>query len=277
MIRLGLLLVALSAALPLAAQQPPPAFESASVKRNVSGSLQRRLGASPGGKFTALNVTALQLIGWAYQLSRTRVVSTTGWLSSDQFDVEARAAGEVPPPRVREMVRQLLADRFGLVVHNEQRQLQAFALVPDRKDGRLGPQLRSADPMCKDTGRPPKLPTNSAEFPSRIGCVDFIVGAGVIILRGMPLSRLADLLSPILGEPVVDGGSLSGVFDADLHWTWTPEQLVDQPIGTTPEQLDPSGISLEAALIEQLGLHLQRQRRSMEVLVIDSVKRPTPD
>jgi uncharacterized protein (TIGR03435 family) len=134
MIRVVLLLVALSAALPLAAQQPAPAFETASVKRNVTGSLQRRLGALPGGRFTAVNVTALQLIQWGYQLSRTRIVGATGWLSSDQFDVEARATGEVPPPRVRQMVKQLLAARFGLVVHTEQRELQAFALVPDHRD-----------------------------------------------------------------------------------------------------------------------------------------------
>lgn len=47
---------------------------------------------------------------------------------------------------------------------------------------------------------PATLPTSSVEFPSQIGCVDFIAGAGVIITRGMPLGRLADLLSPILGE-----------------------------------------------------------------------------
>ena len=69
----------------------------------------------------------------------------------------------------------------------------------------------------------------------------------------------------------------AGVFDADLHWTWTPEQLVNQPLGTTPEQIDPSGISLEAALAEQLGLRLQRQRRPLDVLVIERVSRPDPD
>ena len=72
-------------------------------------------------------------------------------------------------------------------------------------------------------------------------------------------------------------GALMGTFDADLHWTWTPEQLVDQPIGTTPEQIDPSGISLQAALAEHLGLRLQRERRLLDVMVIDSVERPTPD
>ena len=170
-----------------------------------------------------------------------------------------------------------LADRFGLVVREEQREVAVFMLVPERNDSHLGPQLRPADPMCKETGRPPKLPTSSVEFPSRIGCMDFIAGADVIILRGMPLGRLADLLSPILGEPVVDGGTLTGMFDADLHWTWSPEQIMDQPIGTNPVQIDPSGISLQAALAEQLGLRLQRQRRTLDVLVIDRITRPTVD
>ena len=259
-------------------QQPaPPSFEVVSVKRNVSGSLQRRLAALPGGRFTAVNVTTMQLIQWAYQLPPSRIAGATGWVASEQFDIEARAGSEVPPPRLRQMVQRLLADRFGLVVRNEQREVPVFTVVPERKDSRLGPQLRPADPMCKESGRPPQLPTRSVEFPPRIGCMDFIAGAGVIILRGMPIARLADLLSPIVGEAVLDGGALTGPFDADLHWTWTPEQLVNQPIGTTPEQIDPSGISLQAALAEQLGLRLQRERRALDVLVIDQIARPAPD
>lgn len=254
-----------------------PPFEVASVKRNISGSLQRRLMTLPGGRFTAVNITTLQLIQWAYQLPPSRIAGATGWVASEQFDVEARAAGEVPPPRLRQMVRRLLADRFGLVVRNEQREVPAFSLVPNRSDSRPGPQLRPADPQCKERGQPPKLPTSNTEFPARIGCMDFVVGAGVIILRGMPVARLADLLSPIVGEVVVDGGALAGPFDADLHWTWTPEQLVDQPIGTNPVQIDPSGISLQAALAEQLGLRLQRGRRALDVLVIDRITRPTVD
>ena len=280
MTRLALLLAGvLGVAVPVAAQSDAavPPFEVASVKRNVSGSLQRRLAALPGGRFTAVNVTTLQLIQWAYQLPPSRIAGATGWVTSEQFDVEARAGGEVPPPRLRQMVRRLLADRFGLAVRNEQREVPALTLVPERSDSRPGPQLRPADPMCKENGRPPKLPSADVEFPAKVGCSDFIAGAGVIILRGMPIARLADLLSPIVGEAVVDGGALTGPFDADLHWTWTPEQLVDQPIGTTPVQIDPSGISLQAALAEQLGLRLQRQRRVLDVLVIGRLTRPAVD
>ena len=205
--RIAVILLVAICAPTLIAQQPAPSFEVATVKRNVSGSLQRQVAAMPGGRFPSVNVTLVQLIQWAYQLPPSRIVGATGWVTSEQFDIEARAAGEMPPPLIRFMVRRLLSDRFGLVVRTEKREAPAFVLVPERADKRLGPQLRSADPMCKGTGRPAQLPTRNAEFPSQIGCTDFIVGAGVIVMRGMPIARLADLLSPIVGEAVVDGGA----------------------------------------------------------------------
>lgn len=101
----------------------------------------------PGGRFTAVNITTLQLIEWAYQLPPSRIAGATGWVASEHFDVEARAGGEVPPPRLRQMVRRLLADRFGLIVRNEQREVPAFTLVPNRSDSRPGPAYRCKLPL----------------------------------------------------------------------------------------------------------------------------------
>ena len=61
------------------------------------------------------------------------------------------------------------------------------------------------------------------------------------------------------------GTGLAGAFDLDL--TFTP---VDAP--------DPaSGASLFTAIQEQLGLRLEPRQAPMNVLVIDSAERPTPD
>ncbi len=77
------------------------------------------------------------------------------------------------------------------------------------------------------------------------------------------------------GRLIVDKTGLSGRFAFTL--TWTPEQMPTEapPPGIPP--IDPNGPSLYTALQEQLGLKLQSARGPVEVLVIDSIERPTPD
>ena len=74
---------------------------------------------------------------------------------------------------------------------------------------------------------------------------------------------------------VIDKTGLSGRFAFTL--AWTPERI---PEGTPPPgipPIDPNGPPLLTALQEQLGLKLQPARSRMDVVVIDSVERPTPD
>ncbi len=77
------------------------------------------------------------------------------------------------------------------------------------------------------------------------------------------------------GRLIFDKTGLSGRFAFTL--TWTPEQMPTEapPPGIPP--IDPNGPSLYTALQEQLGLKLQSARGPVEVLVIDSIERPTPD
>jgi uncharacterized protein (TIGR03435 family) len=63
---------------------------------------------------------------------------------------------------------------------------------------------------------------------------------------------------------VVDRTGLDGRYDIVLKWS--PEQ--------TPKDDLPS---LFTALQEQLGLKLESSKAMVEVLVIDSVERPTPE
>ncbi|HZS45308.1 MAG TPA: TIGR03435 family protein [Blastocatellia bacterium] len=67
------------------------------------------------------------------------------------------------------------------------------------------------------------------------------------------------------GRLVVDKTNLKGFFDFRLHFV--PEEL----LGNT----DVSGPTIFTALQEQLGLKLQSDKGAVEVLVIDSIQKPS--
>jgi uncharacterized protein (TIGR03435 family) len=76
-------------------------------------------------------------------------------------------------------------------------------------------------------------------------------------------------LSSVIGQVVRDESGIEGVFDVQA--SWRPD-AVDAP--AVPGDDRPSFFT---AIQEQLGLRLQPARAAVEVLVIDSVERPTPD
>lgn len=79
------------------------------------------------------------------------------------------------------------------------------------------------------------------------------------------------------GRPVVDKTGLSGQFDLTLEWnpsiSRVPESVINPP---TLAELEARP-ALFTALREQLGLKAESDTAPMDVLVIDSVQRPTPD
>lgn len=96
----------------------------------------------------------------------------------------------------------------------------------------------------------------------------------------------APRLRTFAGRTVIDRTGLTGTYDATLRFA--PDYAAMSrvaPIGrlAVPPPL-PANIAqaddappLEAALREQLGLKLESQPGTMEVLVIDRLERPTED
>jgi uncharacterized protein (TIGR03435 family) len=99
------------------------------------------------------------------------------------------------------------------------------------------------------------------------------MGIGHFTVGGGTLFQLANTLSNIVGQAVVDRTGLTGHFDIDL--TWTPGQTVQRPPDTQdPPRADPEGPSIFTALQEQLGLKLELEKAPVDVLVIDHAEHP---
>lgn len=255
-----------------------PAFEVASVKLNKSGRGPAGPPMQPGGRFTLPNQTLRTLVRNAYGLQDVQISGGPSWINTDRFDITAKAEGNPPTPQMWLMVRTLLQERFKLRVHTETRELPIYALVMARSDRRLGSQLRSRPEGGCDSRPQAVLPDSKS--PNQCGRLG--AGLGSLNFRGVTMEAVAKLgLGPRVDRLVFDRTGLSGIFDVDLEWTPEAEPFVSAaalPPGLpVPPPPSTSGPSLFTALQEQLGLKLESARGRGEVLVIDSVERPTPD
>lgn len=269
----------------LPAMDSGPIFEVASVTPNKSGEPSARLLIQPGGRYTATNVPLRTLIRSAYQLQDFQLIGGPDWIGADRFDIVAKAEGDIPPTAsdgapesMQMMLRALLAERFNLKVHLEQRELPVYALRVASRDGKLGAHLRPVSVDCaavQAAGRAQGGPGPSqAREPS---VCNMQIGPGRLIGGSMRLSQLATSLSQSVRRVVLDRTGLTGTFDFDL--TWTPDQIPQGlPLGA-PTLLpgDADAPSIFAALQEQLGLKLETERAHVQVLVIDRVELPTSD
>ena len=88
------------------------------------------------------------------------------------------------------------------------------------------------------------------------------------------LGDLAILLSMGQSAPVIDATGLTDSFYYTIRSQFNPAAAF---LGRGAANDDPNLPALSTALDEQLGLKLESRRGPVEVLVIDSVERPTPD
>lgn len=259
-----------------------PAFEVASIKP--------RTGATPVGfppqapdRFVSPDITASQLIRYAYDMQEFQIIGGPSWLRSSRFDVSAKAEGPTTQDRMRLMVRRLLADRFGLRAHAESRELSTYALVVARADGRLGEHMRPSAIDCQaiiaaGKVRPPTAAAAAGLPPQCAWRIAITASSAQMMVDGVQLARFATLLGPMARRTVVDRTGLAGTYDIDLEFL--PDQAglpVVPVIRDSPAPPARDGLSLFTALQEQLGLKLESERGPVNVLVIDGAELPAPN
>jgi uncharacterized protein (TIGR03435 family) len=264
-----------------AADASRPVFEAASIRLNKTGADGASVRVQPGGRLNVTNNSLRNIVRNAYNVQNFQIVGGPDWINTDRWDIVAKAEGDAAGPQLIVMLRNLLADRFKLVVHTEMRETPVYALVLARSDGRLGPQLRRSTVDCAallaSFKEKKETPPNSINGRPSCGTQ---TRAGTMMTTATTMADFVRNLAPMAGRPIVDRSGLTGAFDIDL--TWAPDQ---QPFDSaqgrgapgTPPAPDGDRPSLVTAVQEQLGLKLESQRLPFETLVIDSVERPTED
>jgi len=247
------------------------------------------------GRLMIPAVTVYSLVMTAYGQDCTLVESGPAWVRSggDYYEIQALLPAGTPSytaqdllkgkaPRVQKMLQSLLADRFRLVLKRELREMSVYTLtVANRGKMKLSPEETRPVP---------------ASFPSFPGMTQPPVGRGQFLQLIQPsgeaqlfahdisMSELAKALRAHAGRTVVDKTGLNDVFDVDLKFARDTALPLPPPgpIPVAPPQSIPPlpgaplpGPSLRIALEDQLGLKLESARMPIEVLVIESVEKPS--
>jgi uncharacterized protein (TIGR03435 family) len=243
----------------------PPQFDVASVKVNTSGTAASRF-LPAGGTVDGRNVVLKLLLNYAYGVEGFNISGGPGWINSERFDVQAKAAPNTPDSRMRIMMQALLADRFGLQVHRETKDSRVLVLTAAKGGIKLQPLKEgscvfrddpSASPGSPVAGQKPicGMPRSGVNGPNLV--IDAV---------GMDTTLWVRTLSSMLGRTVVNETGLSGPLDV-LHFEYSRDDLT--------AAVDSDAISISTALNQQLGLRLEAATRPLEVLVIDRIEQPS--
>ncbi len=224
----------LSILLAASAVAQPPAFEAASIKPTKDFSA--RLWDSHTGTISLRGHSLKSLICVAYHVKESQVSGGPKWLDEDRFDIYAKSEGPAEDPQLLAMLQTLLAERFQLVFHHEEKIASAFALVAAKSGLKIKPVEAEGSRSNSSKGR--------------------------IVAKGVSMEKLAEILSRQAGAPVSDMTGAAGVYDFTLEWS------------TEGDEADRQS-ALFASLQQQLGLKLETRKLPVDLFVIDRAEKPT--
>ena len=235
------------------AQTAAPEFEVASIKPVKDPNPDRTRDREEGRRFSAYSVTLRELIMMAYRVDAREISGGPAWMATDEYDIEAVAGDGVQVnEHLGELLQKLLADRFQLTLHREQRTLSVYALTVAKGGSKL----------------------KATEAGGRGASCEHL---GVCSFRSVTLTHFVRWLAyVVLDRPVVDKTWMVGTFDFNLRWT--PDESQFSAVGLrAPAAADNPNAPppLFEAIEEQLGLKLEPEKMPAEVLVIDKVERPS--
>ena len=227
--------------------QAPLQFEVATVKPAApSADGHTHINYPDGGAFSASNITLAALMQWAYDMPKNRILDAPPWFDATRFDLLAKADAETDKTlrnlpgkesgeAKRRMVQAMLAERFGMKLHEETRTLPAYDLEVAKGGTKLQP--------THDAGK--SIGTGRTHFNG----------------SGLTVALIAQQLSEISGRVVMDKTNLPDRYDLKLEWT---------PDDAPPSE--NSAPSFFTAVQEQLGLRLVPAKESARVIVIDQIE-----
>jgi uncharacterized protein (TIGR03435 family) len=249
----------------------PLAFEVVSIRENKSGGPQRLETTPDGWRMT--NGSLVNVIQTAYVprsgtllFRDSEIVGLPDW-TRDRYDITAKVPEseladwqnpQKQPAMLHAMLQAALAERCGLRVHRDSKEVSILALVV----GKNGPKFKLSGP---DAPRPATnmIPGGGYFIPEDGGKTMHLVDANMRLFASFLVKA-----GP-RGMHIEDRTGLTGRYDFVIH---IPEPPISAA-GEAVPQPDPQDVA--EVMAEQFGLKLEPAKGEVETLVIDHLDRPT--
>ena len=228
-----------------------------------------RLRVLPNGDVSGRSIAIVELISLAYDVPANptpRLSSLPNWTAGRRFDIEAKSpashltfgeAGKYAGG-VRPLIRQILADGFGLVLSVREERVPVYALIAGKNGVHFNKTQRFD--CVFDT--------------SPQGCHSFAPGFGhPLDASAVTMSDPASYIENWTDSPVVNRTSLDGLFQ--LHSPgWKPKNLPPPPPGVTGSQDEFASLPSLSEVLKKLGLALRRQEESVRLYTVERIHEP---
>jgi len=198
-------------------------------------------------RFTGTNAILSLIVLNAFGVQNDQL-NIPEWAKSNdmRFDIAAKVPAGATKEQLKEMLQNLLEERFHLAYHRTQKEFPVYSLVVAPN----GPKLKAAVPQSTPQG-----------MGIMASC-----GGDRLKAPGRNAAGVAQALQSAVGARVVDKTGLTGTYDVELYFG------VDRSVGggimnCEGKSLDAPGVF--EAVQQQLGLKLEKGSTLLEVIVVD--------
>jgi uncharacterized protein (TIGR03435 family) len=276
-------------------QAPSPTFDVASIKPAPppeGGRMMMGMRGGPGtkdpGLYSCNNCNLSMLLMQAYNIKHYQL-SLPSSLETERFNISAKVPDGTTKEQFRLMLQNLLAERFKLVIHRDQKEMQVYEMTVAKGGLKVKESVPeplkegAADPTPMTLGRAPLDKNGYPIIPKGCkGCMIVENDKARLLAAESTTKEFADRVGAQLGKPVHDLTGLTGKYDFDLTWgrddtaargSGTPES--NTPLNTSSAASGPAEFQqmMIAAAQSEIGLKFEQKKGMVEIIVVDHAEK----
>ena len=211
------------------------------------------------GNFVGRGLTLEKFMTISMDLNSAQIIGLPEWAKSDKYDIYAKpdTPGMPSLKQFKGAVAKLPVERFGLKFHREKRTLTAYSLTVVKGGIKMKP-----------------APSGMGDIPG------FGLPPGRMFINNATMPEFcAFLQSDMFDHPVVDQTGLDQArYSGTLKYQMDETQLLKYGLKAPPtNDSGEDAPPLITALAQDFGLKLESGKIPVDVIVVDSVTKPTPD